>query len=322
MPLSLKAQDIHFSQFFNAPLTVSPSNTGNFDGDWRFTSNYRSQWKRIDTPFLTQSFGFEKQIHLYNERLSGGLLIINDKSAGTLNVMKAMISGAYHKRISIHNFHAGIQAGYITKRISPLEETFPNQFNWNSGQFDPSLPNNEIQLQDKLSYFDLNIGAGYHIKLKKFVPHVNLALFHFNKPKESFFDNGNKLKSRKVINGGVTYEINEIYAIDPGFLLMTTLNANSFLLGSNIIYKLESTAVSVTSIYAGLFYRDGIKRNMDAYFITAGLNYKNYSVGVSYDRNVSSLHTATDYRGAFEISFIYKAINTRLKKVEIPCDRY
>lgn len=254
--------------------------------------------------------------------MSGGILVVNDKSAGTLNVMKALVSAAYHKRISHHNFHVGVQGGYVSKRISPLQETFPNQFNWNSGQFDPGLPNNEMFLQDNLGYFDLNLGIGYHLTLNKIVPHISVALFHINNPKENFFGNDNRLKSRKVFSGGATYDLNEKFAIDPGFLLMSTVKANSLLLGSNVIYNLESNPSNSTSIYTGVFYRDGVKRNMDAYFVTAGIMYKKYTIGVSYDRNISDLHVATNYRGAFEISFIYKAINTRLKKVEIPCDRY
>lgn len=317
----VKAQDIHFSQYFNAPLTVSPSNTGNYDGDWRVMGIYRSQWKRIDKPFVTNSIGADKNFYVFNQRISGGILIINDKSAGTLNVQKILVSGAYHKELDIHNFHGGLQLGRVSKSIRPSEETYPNQFNRATGLFDPELPSGETQLQESLSYFDINIGGGYHIKLDKFTPFISLALFHVNTPKESFI-NDNKLKSRKAINIGAMYDVNQNFSVEPGFLLMTTAKANEFLLGSNLHYKLDPNPVSFTSVYAGIHYRDGINRISDAYFLTAGVKYKSYTVGISYDRNISDLSIATDHRGAFEISFIYQALKTRLQKIEIPCDRY
>jgi type IX secretion system PorP/SprF family membrane protein len=316
------AQDIHFSQYFHSPLTVSPSNTGNFDGDWRVTSNYRSQWRQIDQPFLTQSFGYDQQVYLHSERLSAGGIIINDKSGGNLNVFKLQLSLAYHKQINKHNLHGGIQGGFSSKRIAPPGETFPNQFNWGTGRFDNALPNSEAMLQESMFYGDFNAGFGYHLKLKKLMPHISLALFHLNRPRETFFENGDRLQTRKVINGGVKVKVNEKVTLDPSFLIMTTTGVNSMVAGSNIIYTLESNQFNNTSVFGGVFYRDGFGRNVDAYFLTTGLIYKNYTFGLSYDRNISSLHTATNYRGAFEVSFIYTALNTRLKKVQIPCDRY
>ena len=42
------AQDLHFSQFFNAPLTVNPANTGFIpDADYRLGAHYRNQWSSI-----------------------------------------------------------------------------------------------------------------------------------------------------------------------------------------------------------------------------------------------------------------------------------
>ena len=39
------AQDLHFSQFMNSPLTTNPANTGFIPGgDYRIGINYRNQW--------------------------------------------------------------------------------------------------------------------------------------------------------------------------------------------------------------------------------------------------------------------------------------
>lgn len=47
------AQDIHFSQYYSAPLTINPALTGGFAGDYRAGVNYRSQWVSVTVPYRT-----------------------------------------------------------------------------------------------------------------------------------------------------------------------------------------------------------------------------------------------------------------------------
>ncbi|HTL80094.1 MAG TPA: type IX secretion system membrane protein PorP/SprF, partial [Bacteroidia bacterium] len=41
------AQDLHYSMFTMAPLTLNPALCGNFLGDLRIVNNYRMQWTTI-----------------------------------------------------------------------------------------------------------------------------------------------------------------------------------------------------------------------------------------------------------------------------------
>ena len=50
---TLLSQDIHYSQFYNAPLTLNPALTGIFRGDIRFQANYRNQWRSVPVDFVT-----------------------------------------------------------------------------------------------------------------------------------------------------------------------------------------------------------------------------------------------------------------------------
>src|ERR671917_454749 len=51
------SQDLHFSQWFNSPLTTNPANTGFIpDADYRVGANYRNQWSSVMTvPYKTMS---------------------------------------------------------------------------------------------------------------------------------------------------------------------------------------------------------------------------------------------------------------------------
>jgi len=66
-----RAQDLHFTQYFNSPLLVNPANTGFApDYDFRIGGNYRTQWASVATPYKTMSVWGDVQ--LFNHRFENG----------------------------------------------------------------------------------------------------------------------------------------------------------------------------------------------------------------------------------------------------------
>ena len=316
------AQDIHFSQYFSTPLTISPSNTGNYDGDYRVMGNFRSQWKEVSKPYTTESIGGDMNFYVHGEKISAGLLIINDKSGGNLQVNKFQVSLAYHKKIGKNTFHLGVQPGMTLKSINN-NETFPNQFDWGSGQFNGSLPNSESNLSYRLNYFDLNWGVGYDRKLTdKLELFTSFAMFHVNAPKETFLSSSNTIQAREVLSLGVTWYLAPKITLQPSLCMMGTEKASEFLFGARAFYSLGGDYSIKKAVFVGVYGRSGFANLTDAFFAVVGANYKNYYCGVSYDFNISQLKTASNYRGAFELSFIYTGLSTHLTKTQIPCDRY
>ena len=57
--ISLKAQDIHFSQFFETPLWRNPSLAGIYNGDIRVQAVYRDQWNSVTNAYRTGSLNAE-----------------------------------------------------------------------------------------------------------------------------------------------------------------------------------------------------------------------------------------------------------------------
>lgn len=284
-------------------------------------ANYRSQWKEIARPYTTQSIGFDRQFYLYREKLSGGIMIVNDRSGGNLRVNKIQASVAYHKTIAKNNLHVGIQPGFVLKTLGNTD-TYPNQFNWNTGQFDAGLNNNETGLTYKLNYFDLNLGFGWSRKIRRVEPFVSYAVYHVNFPKETFLGNANVLKPRSVVNAGANWYAAKKITLQPSVFTELTTKASEFIMGTNVAYSLDKDYSLDKSVFAGAYFRKGFQNLTDAAYFVVGMNYKNYYGGLSYDVNISQLKTATSYRGAIELSFIYTGLSTRLIKTQIPCDRY
>ena len=64
----LRAQDLHFSQYLNAPVLLSPTEIGNFHGDWRFVNNYRNQWAKVGRPTATLALAYDHQFYLFDHQ--------------------------------------------------------------------------------------------------------------------------------------------------------------------------------------------------------------------------------------------------------------
>lgn len=316
------AQDIHFSQYYLSPLSLNPANTGNYKGDYRFFGNYRSQWRDIDKAYNTFSAGGDANFYPMNQQVSGGLLFINDRSGGNLVVTKIMPSLAIHKKLAGFQCHLGVQPGLVIKTIDFYAHSFPEQLNWNTGKFDNSLPNSETNVNQRFSYFDMNVGFGINRRFGKWEPEVGLAFFHLNTPKETFIGNAKRLPIRQIYNAGLTYYLHPVFNVKAYTMCGYTTKASDWVSGINGEYIFNKNAYFTNSVFAGVMWRDGLKRNSDAAITTIGLNYANYTIGFSYDITLSQLKTAVDRKGAFEVALIYKGKNTRLSKKAIPCERY
>src|SRR5688572_19361281 len=88
------SQDLHFSQWFNSPLTTNPANTGFIpDADYRLGANYRNQWSSImSLPFKTMSVWGDAQF--LRDRIEtgwlgvGGLILRDVAGSGSLTSTK------------------------------------------------------------------------------------------------------------------------------------------------------------------------------------------------------------------------------------------
>ena len=80
------SQDIHFSQFFEAPLYRNPALAGIVNGDYRIQTVYRSQWNSITNAYKTTSINAEYKLPVRNDDyLTLALQVFHDK-AGTTNL--------------------------------------------------------------------------------------------------------------------------------------------------------------------------------------------------------------------------------------------
>jgi type IX secretion system PorP/SprF family membrane protein len=312
-----KAQDIHFSQFYENAILRNPALTGIFSGDYKVGVNYRNQWSNISVPFQTVLASAESRITVNEEtgdNFSFGVTATYDK-AGSINFNSFQVYPAVNYNKALEDKHqsylsAGFTAGYIQRSVDPSKMTFASQYQ--GGGYDPGNASNENITNTKNTYFDVGAGVSFNSSLGEFNNinyYLGAAAYHINKPKAAFSESEAFLRLNTKWNGnfGFQYLANN----QLGF----TMHANYSKQGTyqEIIAgvlgswrTIDASLNSVFTFYGGVFYRVN-----DAWIPTVKLDYKSYSFTVSYDINSSGLKTASDGMGGMEISVYSRGILTK-----------
>lgn len=319
----VSGQDLHFSQFSHAPNLLGPTETGNYFGDWRFAHSYRNQWNQIGKPMTTVALAYDRQIYLWNQKLSIGGVYAYDESGNHLLIQQKFLIGAtYHQHIGRHTFRIGVQGGVGQKRFYGGGLSFPDQWDPNAGFFNRLLPSSEMNLSRIFYYPDLNAGIGYARYFGKLRPDIGYAVFHLNKPSETFLgDADNTLNRRHVLYARTPVPLKGKWSLEPQLLWMRQNKANDLIAMTYVYYELGQNAAKAKQVFAGLSTRNMATRNWDAVIFAGGLQFRHLRTAVSYDVTVSKLRLANSFRGAFEFALIYTGGSSVLRKRTFPCQR-
>jgi type IX secretion system PorP/SprF family membrane protein len=305
--ITVQAQDLHFSQFFNSPLSTNPANTGFIpDADFRLGANYRNQWSAIMTvPYKTTSIFGDAQ--LFRDRLEngwlgvGGLLLSDEAGTGSLRSTKIYGSVAYHQQLGSSSLlSAGFNVGWANKRIDQSKLKFPDQFD---GKFFDN-PFTAVTLSStSTSYMDVQAGMNYaYFPQENVYINAGYSVHHVNRPKETFFNdntNNGRIPMRHIGFVNAILKVNERVIINPNIYYTTQARSSELVLGMNGNYNLSEFGEK--QLVAGLYYRVG-----DAIAPMVGIEVNNLKITFSYDATLSTLNKYNNYRGASEISIVKK----------------
>ena len=305
-------QDLHFTQFFANPISYNPATTGFYDGSYRLGVNHKQQWPwaikgrflNYNTSSAYTDFSFlDKKINDL-DWAGIGLNFINDQAGdGTLTANKAYLSLAYHKGLDRQHKHflsIGLNMGYVHRSINFNALYFNNQ--WVDGiGFDLNLPNEEAYAKEKTGYIDLGVGIqGQNQLHDKIQVLYGLSILHLNKPKESFYDQANRLGVRYLFHTEVKYQINTRLDLAGNLYYTRQKNVDELLFGALAgIGTQKMPQKKESKMYLGVFYR-----YKDALSPIVGYQYHRTRVLINYDVNLSQLSKASKGNGGFEISLV------------------
>ena len=298
------SQDIHFTQFDKSPQMLNPSLAGNFNGDWRYSFNQRSQWRSVSRSFNTFALSAENKQEVLLKNLYHGIYYMNDVAGdGDFRTHELNISNAYRIQLakdSSQYLIPSVQFGFNNKTIDFSAFQFDSQFN--GYQYDFNLPTNEVFVNQRFSNANLAVGLAY---FKNFKNNGRLeagaAVFNIIDKTETFMGNLSiKRNQRIAAHGRLIYPLNDKWDAIPGFLFQSQGKYKELVFGSNFRHLSKRSGGEYIAPYCGLWFR-----NEDAVNLVAGLYYNNWIGGISYDINISELSPASNIRGGLELSLQY-----------------
>ena len=307
-----KAQDVHFSQFFNAPMLLNPALTGLMGTDMRLASNYRTQWGSVATPYRTMaaSVDFSPGRYIFNtDDIAGvGFYVMNDKAGITeLTNTQIQMSFAYSKSLNGRGnnyLSIGGQLGYGQQRLNQQNLTFDNQIEGNT--LNTSLGSGEQLSFDNFSFWDVSAGIAWSYTPEKSTSiYAGLSAAHLNEPQVSFFDDFRELLYRKYsAYAGGEFRVNYVLSVLPRAYYLKQGPSTELTAGALVKFNMgeQGRYRDLSSLYFGGLYRVGDA----AIFIVKYDFNKNIAVSFNYDLNISALKQVSRGYGAMEIALLYQ----------------
>ena len=321
--LAAKAQDIHFSQFYENAMLRNPALTGIFSGDYKAGLNYRTQWGNISNPFQTVIASAESRIVLNEELhdyLSFGLCGSYDH-AGSIDFNSTNFTAALNYNKSLNDGHAsylsvGFAGGYIQRSVDVGKMTLDEQYI--SGSYVATAANGEQMTFQSIHHYDVSAGVSFNSTAGsegRVTYYIGAAAFHVTKPRESFNANEAFIRLSPKYTGslGLTARIGNHYQLT---VLGNYSNQNPYqetIFGGLLGWRGDIIAGKPVAVSAGCFYR--LK---DAVIPTLKLEYKTYTFTSSYDVTTSSLKPSLNSKGGYEFSFYVRG---KIKRKEGAVDR-
>ena len=323
------SQDMHFSQFTQAPLQVNPAQAGTTA--WiRGIIIYRNQWSNV-VPYNSFGFSFDQKIKkrwkqispktrtllfksVTEKGLGWGVGVYNDRAGdGHMNTLQGNLSVAYQVQISKESMlSGGLQAGIVQRSITYSGLTWENQYSPGSATgFDPSANPVENFSNSSIIYPDLSCGLFYAYRKNERYMRGNdqrdivlgASVMHLNRPAYSFFGNNERLSLRYMLHGsGIIGISNTNFALVPGVMYAKQTPNTEFLFGTLVRYMLKEDSKYTGYVKGAAFSLGGYYRYKDAAVIAAVMEFSAYQIGLSYDINVSDFKAASQGMGGFEIT--------------------
>jgi type IX secretion system PorP/SprF family membrane protein len=304
-----RSQDIHFSQFFEAPLLRNPSLAGIFTGDYRVQAVFRDQWNSVTNAYKTGSLNAEYKVPVGrgDDFVTTGLQVLYDR-AGTVSWVSAHVLPAlnYHKSLSQDRnsyLSAGFMAGPVHRRFDRTKMTTNSMYD--------GLGDGETFIKPQYTYIDAAAGLSLNAQLNEDPENnyfIGIALHHFTRPKNSFYrDAAAELDPKWVASGGIRF------SVTPESYL--TLQADHSIQGkfqetvAGALYGIRLggyTDQPLATVHGGAFLRWN-----DALFPVVKVDYHAMSFSLSYDVNISKLKTSSYGRGGFELGVSWVGFNER-----------
>lgn len=328
---TVKAQDIHFSQFYMSPMTLNPALTGVMNCNTRIVGNYRNQWASVlgKGAYNTYSISYDQKLPVgrYDYFGFGGNIWSDVAGSLDFQTLTLKLSGAYSRRVGgdrrkSHYVVIGAEAGASQRSLDFTNAQWPSQVN--DGEFDPTIPSGEGDIPDNFLFGDVGLGVlWFSVFNKNSNFYAGAAVNHLNQANLSFFrpDEVEKYYTKIVFHAGGQFPMSSNVSLVPGAVFFHQGPSLEINAGNSFRFELDNGGED-QSFQFGAWMR--LARHfskpllVDALILSTRFDYSNWGIGFSYDINVSSLSEESRGNGGFEFSMIYLVCGPQNRGVYCP----
>lgn len=316
---NLSGQERYLTQFYGSPITLDPSLTGNFEGNYRINLAYRNQWaNNFENPYsvfqgnVDLNFNLGLKSQKVHDIASAGIYFAHDK-VGILSYgnTEMGLAGSYHKALGPNQFISGGLYLSLNQRNSNFTNvTFEDQFNGEDGYTQPTAEN---LAENNFAFFDQGIGVNYsNYQVNQHGFNVGVAVAHLSRPEASFYKRDPdaeentpsfRLPMKYTVHAGGRIILDDFMSLFPKGMYQKQGAFDMATVGLTL-----KTDVYFWSIHTGVFARGaGVhnKYNFDSAGFLLGLEYNNWQVGVSYDIGFPGIAQYSRNQGSLEITLSY-----------------
>lgn len=304
--IKLAGQDnLHYSQFYNAPMMTNPALCGQIGDDFfRLNAHRREQWSglQLDNAGGEGSFAYSTMsggidLSLADKKIGVGLYALIDKAGGGIfNTMQFMPTVSYSFSMGDNALTFGVQPMFTMGQIdskSLVYQTQPEAYNQN------------------VSMTDMNAGVNYKMDLYYIIANFGFSVTHLLTPTQKFLKAGGGEKLAMYYRGYSTFEweLTDKLKLMPGAYFGMQGITKDILLGSNMSYKYMEMGTIGNRLILGLWARSN-GDNIQSIIPKFGVQMNKLQILASYDYDISLSQAGTSeyfnkIPNTFEISIIF-----------------
>jgi len=326
-----KAQDPHYTDFRMAPMFLNPALTGAFEGTYRISGIYRSQWGPIGN-----SKAYKNPFASVDGNLIGGLLSKHDWVSLGVSFLRGT-EGTLDYGVGV----SGLNLGYHIGSDKDYKNVFSVGLNYGGLNGTVKLANSVTSLgtratlpggqtQDGKTQAEsgntISLGVAYKTRLENdAVIRIGLNAANLNNPTANFLNRGsgtgtnnqdsvNQLGRRMVLHGESSFLLNDKLRLNPAAFIAFQGTAQQFNIQSTVDYDVNPE--KRTSVSLGLGFRTS-----DALLLIGGIQIKDLKVHLAYDITTSSLKTAGGNTFELSVGYIGRIFKQPQIKPVIFCPR-
>ncbi len=336
MAVVSRGQDAAFSQIMAVPLQLNPAMSGAYEGTFRLSTLYRSQWNNLlEDAYRTYYLSGDARLSLNSKAIvedyiGVGVQFYSDNMRTyDFTNNSILVSAAFHKTLSQLNnniLSIGFQAGMIQKNFTYQKFTFQDQFN---GVNDFSFTTAETLPLNNYSYLDFSTGINYSgtIGAHSNTMVLGMGFFHVNTPNISFYQNESNIDENILkdidLNMRMTFyslfdlDLNKFWSISPRVVAQMQGKHLRIEPGSGFRYEMSESFEN--AVHFGLYGRLNNsldKVNFTDLILMAGIETNGLFFGLSYDilvggnrkvyqRGQNSFEVSLRYIGKYEDNGVY-----------------